>query len=100
MTPSMIDLARANAAKAGHRNADFHLSTIDKLPLPDNSVDCLISNCVLNLAPDKASVFREMFRVLKPGGRWQSATSPSRNRCRTNWPAMCWPTSAASPEPF
>ena len=69
MTAPMIELARANAKKAGIVNAEFHLSTIDKLPLPDNSVDCVISNCVVNLAPDKSAVFREMFRVLKPGGR-------------------------------
>src|SRR5687768_18335146 len=50
-------------------NLQFHLATIDKLPLPDNSVDCVISNCVINLAPDKTAVFREIARVLKPGGR-------------------------------
>jgi arsenite methyltransferase len=51
------------------QNIEFHLATIDQLPLADNSVDCLISNCVINLAPDKRAVFREMLRVLKPGGR-------------------------------
>ena len=69
MTPDMIDRARRNAARQGLTNVDFHLATIDALPLPDVSVDCLISNCVINLAPDKRAVFREMFRVLKPGGR-------------------------------
>ena len=69
MTPEMIELARGNAAKAGLTNVEFHLSTIDKLPLADASVDCVISNCVINLAPDKAAVFREISRVLKPGGR-------------------------------
>jgi SAM-dependent methyltransferase len=69
MTPAMIDRARANAASGGYTNVDFHLSTIDKIPLPDASVDCVISNCVLNLAPDKPTVFREIARVLKPGGR-------------------------------
>jgi SAM-dependent methyltransferase len=69
MTPEMIARARANAEKAGYTNVEFHLSTIDKLPLADASVDCVISNCVLNLAPDKPAVFREIFRVLKPGGR-------------------------------
>jgi arsenite methyltransferase len=69
MTPAMIDRARANAASGGYTNVEFHLSTIDKIPLPDASVDCIISNCVLNLAPDKPAVFREIARVLKPGGR-------------------------------
>ncbi len=69
MTPAMIERARANAQAGGYTNVDFHLSTIDKIPLPDASVDCVISNCVLNLAPDKPAVFREIARVLKPGGR-------------------------------
>jgi SAM-dependent methyltransferase len=69
MTPEMIDRARRNAARQGAANVEFNLATIDKLPLADGSVDCLISNCVVNLAPDKAAVFGEMFRVLKPGGR-------------------------------
>ena len=73
MTPEMIELAQRNAAKAndgkGYANVEFHLATIDQLPLPDNSVDCVISNCVINLASDKPAVFREIARVLKPGGR-------------------------------
>ena len=69
MTPEMIERARKNAAEARLKNVQFHEATIDKLPLPDASVDCIISNCVINLAPDKRAVFREMFRVLKPGGR-------------------------------
>ncbi len=69
MTPAMIERARANAKAGGYTNVDFHLSTIDRIPLPDGSVDCVISNCVLNLAPDKPAVFREIARVLKPGGR-------------------------------
>ncbi len=69
MTPAMIERARANAVAGGYRNVEFHLSTIDKIPLPDASVDCVISNCVINLAPDKPAVFREIARVLKPGGR-------------------------------
>src|SRR5215469_6825418 len=69
MTPEMIGRARANAAAARYDNVEFHLATIDRLPLPDGSADCVISNCVLNLAPDKPAVFREIFRVLKPGGR-------------------------------
>jgi arsenite methyltransferase len=73
MTPEMLELARSNAAKgnAGRpiANVEFHQATIDNLPLPDASVDCMISNCVINLAPDKPAVFREIVRVLKPGGR-------------------------------
>ncbi len=69
MTPAMIDRAHENAAAGGYSNVEFYLSTIDKIPLPDASVDCVISNCVLNLAPDKPAVFREIARVLKPGGR-------------------------------
>jgi arsenite methyltransferase len=69
MTPAMIERARTNALSGGYKNVEFHLSTIDKIPLPDASVDCVISNCVINLAPDKPAVFREIARVLKPGGR-------------------------------
>jgi len=69
MTPQMLELARQNAEKAGATNAEFFLAMIDRLPLPDASVDCVISNCVINLAPDKPAVFRDIFRVLKPGGR-------------------------------
>jgi arsenite methyltransferase len=73
MTPEMIDRARRNAerlAANGERlNVEFHLARMEQMPLPENSVDCLVSNCVINLAADKAAVFREMFRVLKPGGR-------------------------------
>jgi arsenite methyltransferase len=67
MTDEMLALARRNSA--GRTNVVFHKATIDKLPLPDGSVDCVISNCVINLAPDKTAVFREIARVLKPGGR-------------------------------
>lgn len=69
MTPAMIDRACTNALSGGYQNVEFHLATIDKLPLADESVDCVISNCVINLAPDKPAVFREIARVLKPGGR-------------------------------
>lgn len=69
MTPEMIERARKNARAANVPNVEFHQATIDNLPLPDGSADCIISNCVINLAPDKRAVFREMFRVLKPGGR-------------------------------
>jgi len=65
----MVERARAAAVSGGYTNVEFHQSTIDSIPLPDSSVDCVISNCVLNLAPDKPAVFREIARVLKPGGR-------------------------------
>ena len=69
MTPAMIERARASAASGGYSNVEFYQSTIDSIPMPEASVDCVISNCVLNLAPDKLAVFREIARVLKPGGR-------------------------------
>jgi SAM-dependent methyltransferase len=69
MTPEMLALARKNATQSGAKNVEFHQATIDSLPLADASVDCVISNCVINLAPDKAAVFREIARVLRPGGR-------------------------------
>lgn len=69
MTEDMIDRARANAEKAGLNNVEIYLAEIESLPLDDNSVDCVISNCVLNLVPDKSVAFAEIFRVLKPGGR-------------------------------
>jgi arsenite methyltransferase len=72
MTPEMIELARRNASKlegGAPSNVEFRQATIDELPLEDASVDCVISNCVINLAPDKRAVFREIARVLKPGGR-------------------------------
>src|SRR5688572_19262114 len=69
MTPEMIDRARANAAKIGLDYVDFRLGDIEQLPVDDGSVDVIMSNCVINLAPDKPSVFREAFRVLAPGGR-------------------------------
>jgi len=69
MTAEMLERARAGQQKLGLTNVEFHQATIDRLPLPDNSVDCVISNCVINLVPDKLAVFREILRVLKPGGR-------------------------------
>jgi SAM-dependent methyltransferase len=69
MTPEMIDKARENARKGNYKNVEFRLGEIENLPAADNSVDVIISNCVINLAPDKARVFGEAFRVLRPGGR-------------------------------
>lgn len=69
MTPDMIDRARNNARKGNYTNVEFRLGEIENLPAADNSVDVVISNCVINLAPDKSMVFKEAFRVIKPGGR-------------------------------
>jgi len=69
MTPAMIDRARANAAKGDYPNVEFRLGEIEHLPVADATADLIISNCVVNLSPDKPQVFREALRVLKPGGR-------------------------------
>jgi ubiquinone/menaquinone biosynthesis C-methylase UbiE len=69
MTPEMIDTARQNAHKSGVTNIEFRLGEIEHLPVADGSVDVIISNCVINLSPDKDQVFREAYRVLKRGGR-------------------------------
>ncbi len=69
MTPDMLTKARANAQKLGARNVEFRLGEIEHLPVADATVDVILSNCVINLSPDKAAVFTEAFRVLRPGGR-------------------------------
>lgn len=69
MTPEMISRARQNAKKGGYTNVEFRLGEIEHLPVADQSVDVIISNCVINLSPEKELVFREAFRVLRPGGR-------------------------------
>jgi len=69
MTPAMVSKARANAEKGGYRNVEFRLGEIENLPVADGTVDAIISNCVINLSPNKYRVFAESYRVLKPGGR-------------------------------
>ncbi len=69
MTPEMVFKARENAEKGNFKNVEFRLGEIENLPVSDNSVDIIISNCVINLSPDKDAVFKEAYRVLKPGGR-------------------------------
>lgn len=69
MTEEMVERARANAQKQGYKNVEFKLGDIENLPIENNSIDVVISNCVVNLAPDKSKVFKEVYRVLKKGGR-------------------------------
>jgi arsenite methyltransferase len=67
MTPEMIEKARANAAKAGYKNVEFRQGEIERLPVDEGTIDLIISNCVINLVPDKDKAFQEAFRVLRPG---------------------------------
>jgi len=69
MTPEMVDLARRNASEGNHSNVEFRLGEIENLPVADGAIDVIISNCVINLSPDKGRVFEEAFRVLRSGGR-------------------------------
>jgi arsenite methyltransferase len=82
MTDDMIAKARANAAKNGFNNVEFRLGEIEALPVEDQSVDVIISNCVINLSPEKERVFKEAFRVLRPAGVWLWQTLSRLRPCQ------------------
>ena len=100
MTHDMLAKARENARKNGFNNVEFRLGEIEALPVPDNSVDVIISNCVINLSPEKPRVFHEAFRVLKPGGRLAVAdivaTAPLPDEVKGDWSAYTGCMSGAS----
>ncbi len=101
MTPEMIGKARANADQGGYGNVEFRLGEIEHLPVADSSVDVIMSNCVINLSPDKPQVYRDAFRVLRPGGRLAIsdvvAIGPLPDDVRGNSAALCGCVAGAIP---
>jgi SAM-dependent methyltransferase len=100
MTHEMLSRARENAQKNGFKNVEFRLGEIEALPVADNSVDVIISNCVINLSPEKQRVFNEAFRILRPGGRLAAAdmvaTASLPDEIKSNWAAYTGCMSGAS----
>lgn len=100
MTPEMIGKARANATRGGYANVEFRLGEIEHLPVADNTVDVIMSNCVINLSPNKPQVFADALRVLKPGGRLAVsdvvATAPLPDAVRQNQQLHCYCVAGAA----